>query len=301
MLPTINIAIIGDYPTYADWVLLPHTTMCISQHTKLETIAKKLTEIDLVIFAGGSDVSPHLYNSIPHTTTYSDPARDKMEVIYYEWFKSHKTQMIGICRGSQFLTVMNRGTLIQDVTGHGIMGTHEIYKDGELIGETTSTHHQMMYPFDIPHYMLAYSKPRSHHYIVSSQLSYEALPNFMEPEIVYYPHNQLAIQGHPEYMSHNSFLVHFLNMYLVSIFGLKQHLNLSEYLPLCQTPTLTTPQRYLLEDIRVIVSPSILKTFKNITASEEEDSLEEMQIPDIYINIAGKLEEDLKQDEDLAF
>ena len=280
MLPTINIAIIGDYPKYADWVLLPHTTICISQDTKLSTIVDTLTKIDLVIFAGGSDVSPHLYNSMPHITTHSDPARDQMETNYYKWFKSHNIQMIGICRGAQFLTVMNRGTLIQDVTGHGIMGTHEIYKDGELIGETTSTHHQMMYPFDIPHYMFAYSKPRSHYYVVSNQLSYEELPNLMEPEIVYYPHQQLAVQGHPEYMSHNSFLVHFLNMYLVLIFGLGQYLNLSEYLPLFRKLTLTAPQKYLLEDVRAIANPSTLNMFQHKTISAEQDPFDEEPEPE---------------------
>jgi len=55
--------------------------------------------------------------------------------------------MVGICRGSQFLTVMSGGRLFQDVSGHAIMGTHLIkFKDGSSLG-ITSTHHQMMNPF----------------------------------------------------------------------------------------------------------------------------------------------------------
>ena len=36
---------------------------------------------------------------------------------------------VGVCRGSQFLCVMNGGLLVQDVGYHGVFGTHAIYNE----------------------------------------------------------------------------------------------------------------------------------------------------------------------------
>jgi hypothetical protein len=57
--------------------------------------------------------------------------------------------MVGICRGGQFLNVMNGGDMWQDVDGHGLAGTHLAYSMVEELPmpfEVTSTHHQMIRP-----------------------------------------------------------------------------------------------------------------------------------------------------------
>ena len=105
---------------------------------------------DLVQFTGGADVTPSYYGQEAHPATFNDPARDKRESTLYQTVRENRIPMAGICRGGQFLWVMNGGSLYQHVDGHAIAGTHPVYKEGagerseEFICNVTSTHHQMM-------------------------------------------------------------------------------------------------------------------------------------------------------------
>lgn len=103
---------------------------------------------DLICFTGGADVSPELYEAPKHQYTRTDPSRDTYEVkVFHDAFQ-RGLPMVGICRGGQFLNVMNGGEMYQEVTGHGISHTINITR-GEWEGLTvwaTSTHHQMMRP-----------------------------------------------------------------------------------------------------------------------------------------------------------
>lgn len=71
-------------------------------------------EVDLVCFTGGADVSPSLYGE-ENISSHCDPARDVYEQSVYEAYLSAGTPMVGICRGGQFLNVMNGGKMIQDL------------------------------------------------------------------------------------------------------------------------------------------------------------------------------------------
>lgn len=165
----------------------------------------KLTEQHVVFFEGGTDVAANYYGAAQHRANqWPDRERDTFEQEVYQHAIKYGAKMIGICRGAQFLTVMNGGKLIQDVDGHG--GSHMIKL---LTGErviATSTHHQMMFPFDIPkHRILAHAIP-------ARSPIYEGLMDMKdkdkitcEPEIVWYPDSQsLCIQGHPEYVSYEN-------------------------------------------------------------------------------------------------
>lgn len=114
-------------------------------HKKGHKIVHYLEKADVVQFTGGEDVSPHLYCPMKHPNTYNNVIRDEFELgIYLEAIRQGK-YIAGICRGGQFLNVMNGGTMIQHVTGHAIHGTHEL--TDMVTGEkhqVTSTHHQMM-------------------------------------------------------------------------------------------------------------------------------------------------------------
>jgi len=102
--------------------------------------------IDLIQFTGGEDVDPSYYQETKHPRTYSNPRRDAAEAaIYHEWVG--KVPMAGICRGGQFLNVMNGGKMWQHVNNHAIGGLHEAYCHvTENFLFVTSTHHQMMRP-----------------------------------------------------------------------------------------------------------------------------------------------------------
>ena len=160
----------------------------------------ELPDLDLIVFCGGTDVDPRLYGEVPHHRTQPPHVqRDLNEMFLFKKFVG-KVPMFGICRGAQFLNVMNGGNLVQHTGGHGIWLTHPLYnpKTDELlttergaIVEITSTHHQVMIP-----------GPSGKLLAIAHELDN---PDFMEAEIVEYPHNAcLCVQGHPEYMPRDS-------------------------------------------------------------------------------------------------
>ena len=170
-------------------------------------------EADLIMFTGGEDVSPELYGDKKLAATYASAQRDIVDIGNYKFAQKYQIPMIGICRGSQFLTAMQpMGRLIQDVNNHAIGGTHEIEdKYGNTI-EITSTHHQMHYPFDMDegdYELVAWSKEkRSDIYELWGGIGYD-VPK--ESEIIYFPKdNALGIQGHPEHLAYD----HITNKYL---------------------------------------------------------------------------------------
>lgn len=105
--------------------------------------ASSIEEADVVVFAGGSDINPALYQQRPLVGTHFNPDRDVLEeAIYHECIKQDKI-MFGICRGAQFLHAMNGGELWQDVVGHD--SSHTIIDiDEDVRVEATSLHHQML-------------------------------------------------------------------------------------------------------------------------------------------------------------
>lgn len=161
---------------------------------------------DLILFAGGTDVNPKLYGEKHGTwTSRPDLQRDAFERSIFELYPDNPK--LGICRGAQFLNVMNGGKLIQDVTGHAIGATHPMHTiDGRVI-PVTSTHHQMMCPISTGE-LLAWAYGRSTHYMDGNNedvgrnfLGVGKRDVVMEPEIVFYPNTKsLCIQGHPEYL-----------------------------------------------------------------------------------------------------
>jgi hypothetical protein len=112
-------------------------------------VVNNVLHCDLIQFTGGEDVNPALYNEPAHKATYFNPHRDEKEQIFFSSALKARIPMAGICRGGQFLNVMNGGRMWQHVDGHAIQGTHEC-KDvhtGEVF-QVTSTHHQMMIPHE---------------------------------------------------------------------------------------------------------------------------------------------------------
>lgn len=183
-----------------------------------------ISSSDIIIFTGGEDVHPSYYGEDIGSKTSFNEARDSRESrIFNSILANSKKLMIGICRGAQFLTMKSGGKLIQHVSNHGINGTHKIFiaDEGREI-DITSTHHQMMYPFNLnnnDYKIIAHTKERlSKTYLNGNDLEKTLPNNFVEPEIVYYyKTNCLCIQGHPEYMPHSSQAVKFINMLILEL------------------------------------------------------------------------------------
>jgi putative glutamine amidotransferase len=196
-----KVYVVGTAKQYSKWL-------------RKHELTDNLEEADIVIFTGGEDVDPSLYGCEAHPTTYSNLKRDLYEKEIFEQVKPNQL-CIGICRGSQFLCVMNGGLLIQHVSNHAGVGTHEIRSmyHGDKACDITSTHHQMQYPFNLSsddYKILYYSQHRSGFY----EGDKVGIPP-CEPEVVLY-HKEgmpkcLAIQGHPEIMRLEAPVIEMLN------------------------------------------------------------------------------------------
>jgi gamma-glutamyl-gamma-aminobutyrate hydrolase PuuD len=113
----------------------------------LGAIEDGFAKANIVIFSGGVDITPTLYDHGHHPSTqHSDIIRDKAERAAYDIAKLRKKHCVGICRGAQLLHVLNGGRLFQNVDGHH--GQHKVVyineKKEKYIVRVTSDHHQQM-------------------------------------------------------------------------------------------------------------------------------------------------------------
>ncbi len=118
--------------------------------------------------------------------------------------------IIGVCRGAQMLCALAGGFLIQDVDNHAGPDHEVLTEEGERF-MVSSLHHQMLYPFDVEHRMIATSKimrSRGYYHDVridnGEKVEYNVeMP--CEPEFVFFPKEKgIAIQWHPEYMRYET-------------------------------------------------------------------------------------------------
>lgn len=165
----------------------------------------KIEDADLVVFGGGSDVSPELYGAQPHKMTRANRKRDDRDIALYTKAVSIGAPMLGVCRGAQFLHVMNGGKLFQHVTGH--YGDHGMFdKQGlKRVSKVSSTHHQMCMAnpsSDIVVIGESWGQSKERHVTDDTKF----LESGHDIEAYYYPSTGcLGIQGHPEYRGYHEF------------------------------------------------------------------------------------------------
>lgn len=197
-----KVFVVGPAKSYASWI-------------NNYELTDDLPDADIVLFTGGEDVDPSLYGCEKHPTTYSNIDRDLEEKAIFEQVKPHQL-CIGICRGSQFLCVLNGGLLIQNVSRHVGFGTHQIISAQDELKrvDITSTHHQMQYPFNLERgtdYKILYYASRRSEFYEGDKIEYPPC----EPEVVLYKKRNkpkcLAIQGHPEMMRREAPVIEVLN------------------------------------------------------------------------------------------
>lgn len=181
------------------------------EHGKLLYDVKKLESCDLVVFTGGSDVNPELYGDTKLETTYIDEARDKEEQLIYNLALFLAIPMVGICRGMQFLNVMNDGYLIQDINNHTNC-IHEICTNEGEVFEVVGDHHQLCIAGG-HHKTLAYACNLSDKYLTGENFpngvptiaEYGKVVQDIEQEAIWWPNTQcLGVQYHPEWMDEES-------------------------------------------------------------------------------------------------
>ena len=161
-------------------------------------IVKKMEEADFVLFTGGEDVTPSLYGE-KNVASGNSPDRDAREIAAFSEAISQGKNLLGICRGSQFLTVMSGHSLWQDVDRHAIGGTHAAFTpEGEKV-DVTSTHHQMMRLDGPTPYQLLLSASRTTRKVGANDVEVNSLVEGRDIEAVFYPKTKaFAFQPHPE-------------------------------------------------------------------------------------------------------
>jgi gamma-glutamyl-gamma-aminobutyrate hydrolase PuuD len=165
-----------------------------------------LMDTDLVQFTGGQDVSPHLYDEEAHPRTGSSLMRDEKEQYMFESVLGWNIPMAGICRGGQFLNVMNGGKMWQHVDGHTASNGHaafltdECEESGKEI-HVSSTHHQMMIPGQHGKVMMyAYQSTRRENMLGGEVNHVVTSAGVRDIEAVLYEDNKtLCFQPHPEF------------------------------------------------------------------------------------------------------
>lgn len=172
--------------------------------------ARSVEDSDIICFTGGEDVDPSLYGEKAIEGVYFNVARDAYEAYIYGECLALQKPMIGICRGSQFLNVMNNGKLWQDVNNH--LGNHAVIdlRSGEVKHNMTSTHHQQMIPGkDALLLAAAELCTRKEN---GGEVLTRGKPELDDMEAIWYPDSlSLCFQPHPEF-NHGECRNYFLDL-----------------------------------------------------------------------------------------
>lgn len=173
----------------------------------------KIDKDTVLLLEGGRDVDPFLYHQTRGFSTQTpDIIRDTFEIKLINSSLKKGGKILGICRGSQLITVALGGLLIQHVTGHRTDHMIETSEGNQIVA--SSEHHQMMLPYPISRKsweLLAWSLKNISTVYKDGTDQEIPLPHaFREPEIVWYKNSKaLAIQGHPEWFAFNSLYVNY--------------------------------------------------------------------------------------------
>jgi gamma-glutamyl-gamma-aminobutyrate hydrolase PuuD len=77
-------------------------------------VEETLDALDGVVFSGGADLDPKLYDQEPHDETSGlHPERDRAELALLEAALARDMPVLAVCRGSQILNVARGGDLMQ--------------------------------------------------------------------------------------------------------------------------------------------------------------------------------------------
>jgi putative glutamine amidotransferase len=158
---------------------------------------------DVLLFTGGADLSPALYNKEKLSCTAPYVTRDYYETIAFYKALERGIPMVGICRGMQLFTAMTGGVLVQDIfhPHH-----HEIHTSDAKVIQTNSLHHQMCLPKEGTYKLLAWAEGLSHKYVGvdPKELVRREDGTILEPEALWFPdHKAFGVQYHPEMMDRN--------------------------------------------------------------------------------------------------
>lgn len=161
---TIGVTDCSKYANYSNWILSAGKDIEVLK-LAAGNASDPLNKCHGILFTGGEDVHPALYNKIEYLPyCYKDDMsqqRDEYEWKLMEHCVENRIPVLGICRGLQFINVFFGGTLIPDIPSWGKYNhskqldgsdrNHELSIDpnswtagitGLLSGTVNSNHHQ---------------------------------------------------------------------------------------------------------------------------------------------------------------
>lgn len=160
--------------------------------------AKTIEGADMVLYTGGADVNPRLYGEDRIPGTSCSEAQDQDDLACWSVARRGNKLQVGICRGSQFLNVMNGGKLYQDVDNH--CRTH--YVRDLATGKrflASSTHHQQSI-LTSNAVLLADANESTKKFTSKGGWHIDSKVPTVDVEAYWYPDSRsLGCQFHPEY------------------------------------------------------------------------------------------------------
>ena len=165
-------------------------------------VTDSLKSADIVVWTGGEDINPSLYNENPIPgTIWTDRDAEDLEALSEAY--DAKKFLVGICRGAQILNVIpNGGSLWQDVNNHGARN-HRIF---DCITGTwqmvNSIHHQALRVTDEAQ-IIAWAQESTRK--ESEKITWNLKDGYKSEvdkdiEAVWYPKTRsLLVQFHPEF------------------------------------------------------------------------------------------------------
>ena len=165
-------------------------------------VCRKLEDAAIVVWTGGADIDPALYNQKRLSCSTFWPSRDEKEVAAYVACNPDQYK-VGICRGGQLLTALNGQPLFQHIDRHA--GTHhkaQFYLRGKnewVTTEINSVHHQIAnaVPIDGICHIIGHAHQST--YRVDDKGTYMGSPH-TDQEALFFPKTKsFCFQAHPEY------------------------------------------------------------------------------------------------------
>lgn len=102
--------------------------------TTLQPIVEKL---DGIIFTGGTDINPFVYNELPKDGLHRvDTERDRFELSLMAWvLENTEIPIFGICRGMHLLNIIKGGSLYQDLIKESVTSFDHLLDESIPVSE----------------------------------------------------------------------------------------------------------------------------------------------------------------------
>jgi len=165
----------ANFQNYWNWFTGSNPHVNLIELSFLSNNVSDFEKCDGFVLTGGIDVVPDLYGGSPSYPNMPDaflPARDEFEKQIYHFSQQHRLPLLGICRGMQYINILEGGKVIED----NEQDAHEVHKrdsadkvhqvqieensllhacTGLRTGEVNSAHHQAIDPAYLGHNLMA--------------------------------------------------------------------------------------------------------------------------------------------------